>query len=215
MKTALPQVKKISKKEFLDINGEPKENPIRQEMNEETGKMTVYIGHGKTIKESAADGEKRYINKLENKYEPVLRERDKFMSPELYDMINKYRLSEIMTADKLQQVLTGWSIGLNDSEVAQMTSVSPSAISAMCRDNPVMNELRAVLRSKPRAMAKKNVYNKLQNDPTGEYSLKYLEKAVPEEFGGKGAVINITNDNRSVTVEDKMAKITELLESIG
>ena len=118
-----------------------------------------------------------------------------------------------LTLDNLNKLYDGWSIGCDDVEAAALIHVSPDVIKRVLKEFPEMVQVKMRAQAEPRVLAKKNVYKRLNNDSTGDYSLKYLEKVKPEEFGGKGAVINISNT--TVSVSDKTTSLTEFMGTFG
>lgn len=112
----------------------------------------------------------------------------------------------------LNRLYDAWSIGCDDMEAAALVGISISPVNVWMREYPELREVRDRLRAQPRVSAKRNVVRRLNNDPTGEFSLKYLEKVKPDEFGGKGAVINI---NGNVSVVEKTQTLTEFMGQFG
>lgn len=127
----------------------------------------------------------------------------------------RWAIKDNFDIETVNTLYRAWEIGCDDTEAARVAGIRPSDLKRYMNASDELYEMRELLTATPRVLAKQNIENRLRNDKKGDFSLRYMEKVKPEEFGGKGAVININNDNRSVTVEDKMAKITELLESIG
>ena len=118
-----------------------------------------------------------------------------------------------LTLDNLNKLYDGWSIGCDDVEAAALIHVKPETIKKWLRLYPDLVQIKMRVQAEPRVLAKKNVYKRLNNDATGDFSLKYLEKVKPEEFGGKGAVINISNT--TVSVSDKTTSLTEFMGTFG
>lgn len=113
----------------------------------------------------------------------------------------------------LNGLYDAWKIGLDDTEAAQLVGVSHYSVTEWLREMPELKDIRDRVRTTPRTVAKKNVMNRLLHDPKGEFSLRYLEKVKPDEFGGKGAVINI--NNTSVSVSDKLSSLSEFMGTFG
>lgn len=136
--------------------------------------------------------------------------------PVFYDLVKNSRGNNgenAMSIDILNSLYDGWKIGCDDMEAAALVGVSHYTVSRWLRETPELKEIRDTVRTHPRTLAKKNILNRLHNDPTGEFSLKYLEKVKPDEFGGKGAVINI--NNTSVAVSDKLSSLSEFMSTFG
>ena len=136
--------------------------------------------------------------------------------PVFYDLVRSAQVSEnkhALSLDILNGLYDAWKIGCDDVEAAQFVGVSYGAVTMWIREIPELKDIRDRVKSAPRVLAKKNVLNRLLNDPKGEFSLRYLEKVKPEEFGGKGAVINI--NNTSISVSDKTTSLTEFMGTFG
>ena len=136
--------------------------------------------------------------------------------PRFYDLVKTSQgpnNENALSLDILNSLYDGWKIGCDDMEAAALAGIAYSTLTALLRETPELKEIRDTVRTHPRTLAKKNVLHRLNNDPTGEFSLKYLEKVKPEEFGGKGAVINI--NNTSVAVSDKLSSLSEFMSTFG
>lgn len=133
-----------------------------------------------------------------------------------YDMVRTpagQSSENTLSLDILNSLYDGWKIGCDDMEAAALAGVSYRSLTDLLREIPELKEIRDSVRTHPRVIAKTNVLRRLNNDPTGEFSLKYLEKVKPDEFGGKGAVINI--NNTSVAVSDKLSSLSEFMSTFG
>lgn len=126
---------------------------------------------------------------------------------------NSVSTTTVKNVDALNKLYRAWEIGCDVYEAGIMSGLTPRVIEEWLKECPELKELRDTLRSSPRVLAKKNVYSRLHSDPTGEYSLKYLERVKPDEFGGKGAVININNTN--VSVSEKSSSLTDFMSQFG
>lgn len=136
--------------------------------------------------------------------------------PVFYDLVKNSRGprgENALSLDILNSLYDGWKIGCDDMEAAALAGVSYNSVTVWLREIPELKDIRDTVRTHPRTLAKKNVLHRLNNDPTGEFSLKYLEKVKPDEFGGKGAVINI--NNTSVAVSDKLSSLSEFMSTFG
>lgn len=136
--------------------------------------------------------------------------------PVFYDLVKNSKgpyKENALSLDILNSLYDGWKIGCDDMEAAALAGVNYNRVTVWLREIPELKEIRDSVRTHPRVLAKTNVLRRLNNDPTGEFSLKYLEKVKPDEFGGKGAVINI--NNTSVAVSDKLSSLSEFMSTFG
>lgn len=130
-----------------------------------------------------------------------------------YDLVKPSLGENALSLDILNKLYDAWKIGCDNIEAAAMAGVNPGTVSTWVNSMPELKEIRDRVKATPRVTAKRNVIRRLNNDPTGEFSLKYLEKVKPEEFGGKGAVININNTN--VSVSEKSSSLTDFMSQFG
>lgn len=134
--------------------------------------------------------------------------------PFFYDLAQKLA-GKITVCDLnlLNKLYDAWKMGCDTRESAYIAGVSYPELMLWLKDYPELKEIYESVRTHPRTLAKRNVIRRLSNDPTAEFSLKYLEKVKPEEFGGKGAVININNTN--VSVSEKSSSLTDFMSQFG
>jgi hypothetical protein len=85
-----------------------------------------------------------------------------------------------ITIQKLEQV---WGIGGSDKEASFYADISPAALSDFLKKNPDITERKEALKNKPILKARQEVVKGLDNNP--EFSLKYLERKLQDEFAIK------------------------------
>ncbi len=87
------------------------------------------------------------------------------------------------TITKLEQA---WSIGCSDAEAALIADISTASLSRFLTAHPLIAERKEKLKNKPNIKARQEVVKGLDNDK--EFSLKYLERKMPEEFAPQSRV---------------------------
>ena len=74
---------------------------------------------------------------------------------------------------KLEQA---FELGFTDEEASLHAGISKNALYRYIEKNPKFRDRKELLKKSPKLKAKINVSKRLENDPNGEFSLKYLER---------------------------------------
>jgi hypothetical protein len=117
---------------------------------------------------------------------------------------------------KLERV---WAIRGSDVEAAYYAGISPASLCDFLKKNPEVSERKNALKNRPVLKAKEVIINGLDNNP--EFSLKYLERVKPDEFGTKSKLEHVGKNGQPLfekykdTPEDQIdQKLNKVIEQV-
>jgi hypothetical protein len=104
-----------------------------------------------------------------------------------------------LNRDTVQLLVDGAKMGMQKRVLANYAKISYNTLRLILDRIPELEEELNDLVDTPRALAIKNVYNKLV-EGSSEDSWKYLEKKMKEEFGNK-----VLNENINIDIVEELS----------
>lgn len=104
-----------------------------------------------------------------------------------------------LNRDTVQLLVEGAKMGMQKRVLANYAKISYNTLRLILDRIPELEEELNDLVDTPRALAIKNVYNKLV-EGSSEDSWKYLEKKMKEEFGNK-----VLNENINIDIVEELS----------
>ena len=97
---------------------------------------------------------------------------------------NKVGRPTVMTPEMIGKLEILFAKGLSDREACQIADINPSTLYDYCNSNPEFAERKELLKEMPRARAKLNVAEAIEEKDI-DISKWYLERKAKDEFSAK------------------------------